>query len=87
MHPAFSILFFTTLAGTAQGLVVLLAFAVLFGVKVSPGFVPMVPGYLSTALLVAIVMLLAGLAASFLHLGRKARAWRAVLMWRTSWMS
>jgi DMSO reductase anchor subunit len=32
-------------------------------------------------------LLLAGLAASFLHLGHKMRAWRAVLMWRTSWMS
>ena len=80
MHPAFSILFFTTLAGAAQGLVVLLAFAVLFGVKLSPGFVPM-------ALVVAELLLVAGLAASFLHLGRKMRAWRAVLMWRTSWMS
>lgn len=80
MHPAFSILFFTTLAGTAQGLVVLLALAVLFGVKVSPGFVPM-------ALTVAELLLVVGLASSFLHLGRKMRAWRAVLMWRTSWMS
>ena len=80
MHPAFSILFFTTLAGTAQGLVVALALASLFGVT-------MAPGYLSTALLVAEVLLLAGLAASFMHLGRKTRAWRAVLMWRTSWMS
>jgi sulfite dehydrogenase (quinone) subunit SoeC len=80
MHPAFSILFFTTLAGTAQGLVVLLALSVLFGVALEPGFVPM-------ALVVAEVLLLAGLAASFLHLGRKGRAWRAALMWRTSWMS
>lgn len=80
MHPAFSILFFTTLSGTAQGLVVALALACLFGV-------PMAPGFVSNALLVAEVLLLAGLAASFMHLGRKTRAWRAVLMWRTSWMS
>lgn len=80
MHPAFSILFFTTLAGTAQGLVVLLALSDLLGAPVRPGF-------LSLALLVAELLLLAGLAASFLHLGRKSRAWRAVLMWRTSWMS
>lgn len=31
--------------------------------------------------------LLAGLAASVLHLGRPAHAWRAFLGWRTSWMS
>ena len=80
MHPAFSILFFTTLAGTAQGLVVALALASLLRV-------PMAPGFLASALLVAAVLLVAGLGASFLHLGRKMHAWRAVLMWRTSWMS
>ena len=80
MHPAFSILFFTTLAGVAQGLAVLLALATLLGVAMSPGFV-------LNALVVAEVLLIAGLASSFLHLGHKMRAWRAVLMWRTSWMS
>ena len=80
MHPAFSILFFTTLAGTAQGLVVLLAAAVLSGVALTPGF-------LLLAVAIAELLLVAGLAASFLHLGHKMRAWRAVLMWRTSWMS
>ena len=80
MHPAFSILFFTTLAGAAQGLVFALALAVLFGLSLAPGF-------LALALGVAEVLLVAGLAASFMHLGRKSRAWRAVLMWRTSWMS
>lgn len=80
MHPAFSILFFTTLAGTAQGLIVLVALAVLSGVAMAPGFLLMALG-------LAEVLLVAGLAASFLHLGRKMQAWRAVLMWRTSWMS
>ena len=80
MHPAFSILFFTTLAGAAQGLLFTLALAALFGLELAPGF-------LSLALGVAEVLLVAGLAASFMHLGRKTRAWRAVLMWRTSWMS
>lgn len=80
MHPAFSILFFTTLAGVAQGLAVLLAVATLSRVNMTPGFV-------LAALAVAEVLLIAGLAASFLHLGHKMRAWRAVLMWRTSWMS
>jgi len=80
MHPALSILCFTTLAGAAQGLVVALALARLLSV-------PMAPGFLPAALLVAELLLLAGLAASFLHLGQKLRAWRAVLMWRTSWMS
>ena len=45
------------------------------------------PALLSARCCVAEVLLLVGLGASFLHLGRKTRAWRAVLMWRTSWMS
>ncbi len=80
MHPAFSILFFTTLAGMAQGLVVLLAVAMLLRVDMAPGFV-------LGALAVGEILLIAGLASSFLHLGHKMRAWRAALMWRTSWMS
>ena len=80
MHPAFSILFFTTLAGTGQGLLVLMALALLLGV-------PMANSFALTAIGLAELLLLAGLAASFLHLGHKMRAWRAVLMWRTSWMS
>jgi DMSO reductase anchor subunit len=80
MHPAFSILFFTTLAGAAQGLLVALALAQLAGVASDGNFVLRAVG-------LGVALLLAGLAASFLHLGHKMRAWRAVLMWRTSWMS
>jgi DMSO reductase anchor subunit len=80
MHPAWSILLFTTTAGFAQGLVVVLALACLFGAAPDAMF-------LSTALAVATVLLVAALAASFFHLGHPRRAWRAALMWRTSWMS
>ncbi len=80
MHPAFSIICFTTLAGCAQGLVTALAVAALAGAAPASGFLVMALG-------VAEGLLLAALAASFLHLGRPERAWRAVLMWRTSWMS
>lgn len=80
MNPALSIVFFTTLAGTGQGLAVALAAAALAGVPLSDGFLPQ-------AIVVAGVLLCLGLGASFLHLGRPERAWRAVLMWRTSWMS
>ena len=80
MNPAISVVIFTTIAGAAQGLVVTLALAVLAGVPLAPGFV-------GATLLLAEVMLLIGLGASFAHLGRPERAWRAVLMWRTSWLS
>ena len=39
MHPAFSILFFTTLAGAAQGLLVALALAQIGGVAMESSFV------------------------------------------------
>ena len=80
MNPAFSVVIFTTIAGAAQGMVVALALARLVGVAMAPSF-------LRTGLAIAGVMLLVGLAASFAHLGRPERAWRAVLMWRTSWLS
>jgi len=80
MNPAFSIIFFTTLAGSAQGLVVAWAVAVLTG-HAPP------ERLLQAGLGVAFVLLLVALGSSFLHLGSKLRAWRAVLMWRTSWMS
>jgi sulfite dehydrogenase (quinone) subunit SoeC len=80
MHPAFSILIFTTLIGIAQGAVVVFALASLFGIA-------MPNGLLNHGLFICAILLLAGLAASFLHLGHKMRAWRAIMMWRTSWMS
>ncbi|MEY2618982.1 MAG: hypothetical protein RL522_1984 [Pseudomonadota bacterium] len=80
MHPAFSILFFTTLSGVGQGLVVALALAQIAGIAMAGGFV-------LGSLALAGTLLVAGLVASFFHLGHKRRAWRAVLMWRTSWMS
>jgi sulfite dehydrogenase (quinone) subunit SoeC len=80
VNPAFSVIIFTTLAGAAQGLVVTLALTILAGV-------PQAPGFASLALIIAEAMLLIGLGASFGHLGRPERAWRAALMWRTSWLS
>ncbi|MEO6408210.1 MAG: DmsC/YnfH family molybdoenzyme membrane anchor subunit [Burkholderiaceae bacterium] len=80
MNPAFSVVVFTTIAGAAQGLVVALALAALFGLRLAPGFAAL-------CLLIVGVMLLVGLGASFLHLGRPGRAWRAAAMWRTSWLS
>ncbi|MGH8821860.1 MAG: dimethyl sulfoxide reductase anchor subunit family protein, partial [Rhodoferax sp.] len=80
MKPAFSVVIFTTIAGAAQGLIVTLALARL-------AELPLTSGFLSLALIVAVVMLLIGLGASFGHLGRPKRAWRSVLMWRTSWLS
>ena len=80
MNPAFSVVIFTTIAGAAQGLVVALAIATLAGMPIGRQFT-------AASLGVAAVMLVIGLGASFLHLGRPERAWRAAAMWRTSWLS
>ncbi len=72
MHPAFSVIFFTTLAGAAQGLVVALAVAQLAGVESPRAFT-------LSALTVSLVLLLAGLVSSTFHLGGRSEAggrWR-----------
>lgn len=80
MNPALSVIIFTTLAGAAQGLAVVLALSQLLGAGLDNAFV-------ARSLWVAVVLAVLSLVASFFHLGRPMRAWRAVMMWRTSWMS
>jgi len=85
MNPAFSVVFLTTLSGAAQGLLIALV-----GVEAAAhlGFLAAPPAALyitGAALSVALGGL--GLIASFFHLGHPERAWRAVAMWRTSWLS
>ncbi|MGN6390277.1 MAG: dimethyl sulfoxide reductase anchor subunit family protein [Burkholderiaceae bacterium] len=86
MNPAFPVIFLTTLIGVGQGLFVALYAGELLGLT---GAVPMPPdrGFFALGSLVSLAFLAAGLAASFLHLGRPERAWRAASMWRTSWLS
>jgi DMSO reductase anchor subunit len=87
MHPAFSVILLTTLIGAGQGL-----FLALFTVQTYAlvGLLPPVAqpssfyGWGST---LAMVLLAAGLFASFFHLGRPERAWRSAAQWRTSWLS
>jgi DMSO reductase anchor subunit len=80
MNPALSIIIFTTLAGAAQGLAVVLALSQLLGAGLDNAFV-------ARSLWVAVALAIVSLVASFFHLGRPLRAWRAAMMWRTSWMS
>lgn len=86
MNPAFSVIFLTTLIGTAQGLFLALftaqsyALFNLLPVQNSQSF------YAVGALIVLFLGVL-GLGSSFLHLGRPERAWRSAAMWRTSWLS
>lgn len=81
MRPQFSIIFFTTLAGMAQGLLFFLALINLEAPVLSATFL------INLALPVSFILLTLGLIASFFHLGHPERAWRAAMMWRTSWLS
>jgi len=85
LRPAFSVLLLTTLIGAGQGL-----FVALFVVQ-SASLAGRLPSAGATfhrgGALIALAFLAAGLVASFFHLGRPERAWRAAAKWRTSWLS
>ncbi|MCC6198527.1 MAG: dimethyl sulfoxide reductase anchor subunit [Burkholderiales bacterium] len=86
MRPALSVVFLTTLIGAGQGL-----FLALYALDVLArhGYLaaPLPVALLVTGALVAAALTAGGLAASFFHLGRPERAWRAAAKWRTSWLS
>jgi len=85
MHPAFSVLFLTTLIGVGQGL-----FLALYTVEVYAvlELLPRPPAHFYwVGSLIALAFLVAGLVASFFHLGHPERAWRSAARWRTSWLS
>jgi DMSO reductase anchor subunit len=86
MHPAFSVIFLTTLIGVGQGLFLALYTGQLYSViQVLP--VQDSPGFYGYGSLLALVFLVGGLFSSFFHLGRPERAWRSAAKWRTSWLS
>ncbi len=91
MHPALSVIFFTSLSGAGYGVLALI------GVMLaSPGARLLVRNNepvasmllpLVSALLLALVLVTIGLLSSTFHLGKPMRAWRAFSQWRTSWLS
>src|SRR5512138_1292350 len=86
MRPAYSVLFLTTLIGVGQGLFLALftaqAYAVFGLLSVQDD-----RAFYATGSVLALLFLVGGLIASFFHLGRPERAWRAAAQWRTSWLS
>jgi DMSO reductase anchor subunit len=85
MNPAFSVVFLTTLSGAAQGLLIALVgveTAAYLGLAAAPA-----DAFYVTGAVIALVLGGLGLIASFFHLGHPERAWRAIAMWRTSWLS
>lgn len=86
MNPAFSVIFLTTLIGVGQGM-----FLALFSGQTYSA-VELLPTsnsaqFYALGAFIALLFLIGGLIASFFHLGRPERAWRAASQWRTSWLS
>ncbi|MGQ9368192.1 dimethyl sulfoxide reductase anchor subunit family protein [Azospirillum sp. ST 5-10] len=81
MHPAFSIIVFTTAAGAGYGLLAVL------GLLAPAGLLPQGRAFGVVALALALGLVAVGLLASLAHLGRPERAWRALSQWRSSWLS
>lgn len=85
MHPAFSVIFLTTLIGVGQGL-----FLAMYTVEAHAAFALLSVqshDFYAYGSLLSLIFLTAGLTASFWHLGRPERAWRVATGWRTSWLS
>jgi len=77
MHPAPSVIVFTTFSGLGFGLLIWLGL----------GF-PSVTGWTAFAfMLIAYLMAVGGLIASTFHLGHPERALKAFKQWRSSWLS
>ncbi len=81
MHPALSVIAFTTLSGAGYGLLIWLGWLIPFH------RLPLPSGYAPVGLILALVLITIGLFASLAHLGRPERAWRALSQWRSSWLS
>lgn len=79
MHPALSVIAFTTLSGAGFGA---LAWLGLF-VAVAPDS----RAAWTVSLLIAAAVAALGLLSSLGHLGQPQRAWRALSQWRSSWLS
>jgi len=77
MHPAFSIIIFTTLSGLGYGLAGVLGLGLLDPAATAT----------KCAHVLALALISAGLLSSTAHLGNPQRAWRAFSQWRSSWLS
>ena len=77
MHPAPSVIIFTTLSGLGFGLLIWLGLGM-----------PTVTGWVAFVFfLIAYALAVGGLLASTFHLGHPERAFKAFTQWRTSWLS
>lgn len=77
MHPAPSVILFTSLSGLGFGLLFWLGF----------GFPGVTGGVAFVFFVIAYLLAVGGLLASTFHLGKKSNAIKAFSQWRSSWLS
>ena len=81
MHPAYSVILFTTASGAGYGLLALLGLTGASHGSASDFW------FGAVSMLVALGLITLGLLSSTFHLGHPERAWRAFSQWRSSWLS
>ena len=81
MHPAKSVILFTTASGAGYGLLAWL------GILAFLGLLPADRGLGLAGFGLGLGLVVTGLLASTFHLGHPERAWRALSQWRSSWLS
>ncbi|WP_363800366.1 DmsC/YnfH family molybdoenzyme membrane anchor subunit [Lysobacter firmicutimachus] len=87
MHPAFSVIFFTTLSGAGYGLLTWLSVFAFWRHAYGAHAAALPERSLGWGLALALLLVSVGLLSSTLHLGKPQRAWRAFSQWRSSWLS
>ena len=81
MHPAYSVIFFTTLSGAGYGLLAVLGIGFLTD-SLPPG-----TGFALASMTLCLGLITGGLLCSSLHLHHPERALLAFSQWRSSWLS
>ncbi len=81
MHPAYSVIIFTTSSGAGYGLLFWLSLGHAFGMLPDSRWLVLI------GLILALALITVGLIASTLHLGHPERAVGAFSQWRSSWLS
>ena len=86
MHPALSVIFFTTLSGAGYGLLAWLGISIAL-LNSRSASMPALHALQLAGLVFGLLLSTVGLISSLGHLGQPRRAWRALSQWRTSWLS
>ena len=81
MHPAYSVILFTTASGAGYGLLALL------GLVRPPHGPASRPDFALPSSSSRLALIVSGSSSSTFHLGHPERAWRAFSQWRSSWLS